>query len=64
MPVENGEEGGPRRVKCHSKRSLSEAGAACRSGEGELESSAASRRMRFMVGDLELNLGVAILAGM
>jgi len=61
MPVEKAEDGGPRSVKCQSKRSASEAGAAWKSGEGELASSWASRRIRFMVGDLELNLGVAII---
>ena len=43
MPVEKAEDGGPRSVKCQSKRSASEAGAAWKSGEGELASSWASR---------------------
>lgn len=47
-------------MKCQSKRSASFAGAAWKSGEGELASSAASRRIRFIVGDLELILEVAM----
>jgi len=61
MPDSKGEDGGPRSVKCHSNRLVSR-GDACRSGDGEVESSEASRRIRFMVGDLVLNLGVAIVA--
>ena len=47
-------------MKCHSKR-LDSSGAACKEGSGWLESSAASFRMRFMVGDLVLNIGSAII---
>jgi hypothetical protein len=46
MPFANEEEGGPRRVKCQSNRSASEAGEAVKSGEGELASSEASRTKR------------------
>lgn len=53
-------EGGPERVKCHSKRSLSR-GAAWRKGSGWVNSSAASLRMRRMVGDLVLKVGVDIV---
>lgn len=53
-------EGGPERVKCHSKRSLSR-GAAWREGSGFVDSSAASLRMRRMVGDLVLKVGVDIV---
>lgn len=52
-------EGGPERVKCHSKRSLSR-GAAWREGSGLVDSSLASLRMRRMVGDLVLNVGLDI----
>lgn len=55
-------EGGPERVKCHSKRSLSR-GAAWREGSGLVDSSVASLRMRRMVGDLVLNVGVDIVLG-
>lgn len=55
-------EGGPERVKCHSKRSLSR-GAAWREGSGFVDSSAASLRMRRMVGDLVLKDGVDIASG-
>lgn len=83
MPSAKAECGGPRRVKCHSKRSVSR-GVAVYSGEGEEDSSAASftgcgeavwsvagqkrermgpdLQMRRIVGDLELNLGVAMMA--
>lgn len=47
-------------MKCHSKRLVS-SGAACRDGSGWLESSVASLRMRFMVGDLVLNTGRAMI---
>lgn len=47
-------------MKCHSKR-LDSSGAACKDGSGWLESSLASFRMRFMVGDLVLNVGRAII---
>ena len=60
MPDSKGEDGGPRSVKCHSNRLVSR-GDACRSGDGEVESSEASRRIRFMVGDLVLNFGVLII---
>lgn len=53
-------EGGPERVKCHSKRSLSR-GAAWREGSGFVDSSAASLRMRRIVGDLVLKVGVDIV---
>lgn len=53
-------EGGPERVKCHSKRSLSR-GAAWREGSGFVDSSAASLRMRRMVGDFVLKVGVDIV---
>ena len=43
-------------MKCHSKR-FDSRGAACRVGSGWLESSVASLRMRFMVGDLVLKVG-------
>lgn len=49
-------------MKCQSKRSASLAGAAWKSGEGDVANSAASRRIRFMVGDLELILDVAMIA--
>ena len=52
MPVANGEDGGPRRVKCHSKRFESEAGEAWKSGEGDWESSDASRTV-VMLEELE-----------
>lgn len=52
-------EGGPERVKCHSKRSLSR-GPAWTEGSGLVDSSAASLRMRRMVGDLVLKVGVDI----
>ena len=52
--------GGPERVKCHSKRSLSR-GAAWREGSGLVDSSAASLRMRRMVGDFVLKVGVDIV---
>lgn len=47
-------------MKCHSKR-LESRGAACRVGSGWLESSVASLRMRFMVGDLVLKVGRAMI---
>ena len=47
-------------MKCHSKR-LDSRGAACRVGSGWLESSVASLRMRFMVGDLVLKVGRAMV---
>lgn len=53
-------EGGPERVKCHSKRSLSR-GAAWREGSGLVDNSVASLRMRRMVGDLVLNVGADIV---
>ena len=49
-------------MKCHSKR-LESRGAAWRVGSGFEESSVASFRIRFMVGDLVLNVGRAILSG-
>ena len=55
-----GVEGGPLRVKCHSKR-LDSSGAACNDGSGWLESSLASFRMRLMVGDLVLKVGRAMV---
>ena len=48
-------------MKCHSNRLVS-SGEAWRSGEGVVESSDASRRIRLMVGDLVLNFGVVIIA--
>lgn len=47
-------------MKCHSKR-FDSRGAACRVGSGWLESSVASLRMRFMVGDLVLKVGRAMV---
>ena len=55
-------EGGPVRVKCHSKRLFSR-GAAVREGSGEMESSRDSWRMRLMVGDLVLKPGVRGVEG-
>lgn len=55
-----GVDGGPERVKCHSKR-LDSRGAACRVGSGWVESSVASLRIRLMVGDLVLNEGSAMM---
>ena len=49
-------------MKCHSKR-LESRGAACRVGSGLEESSEASFRMRFIVGDLVLNVGRAMIFG-
>ena len=43
-------------MKCHSKR-LDSIGAACKDGSGWVESSVASLRMRFIVGDLVLKVG-------
>lgn len=43
-------------MKCHSKRFASK-GAAWRVGSGLEESSEASFKMRFIVGDLVLNVG-------
>ena len=57
-----GVEGGPWRVKCHSKRLVSR-GAAARVGSGERESSRDSCRMRFTVGDLVLKPGVRGVRG-
>ena len=48
-----GDEGGPRRVKCHSNR-LDSNSAAWRVESGWAWSSEASLRMRLMVGDLVL----------
>ncbi len=56
MPSEYGVDGGPARVKCHSKRSDSR-GEAWRVGSGWEESSEASFRMRLIVGDLVLKVG-------
>ena len=43
-------------MKCHSKR-FDSSGAACKDGSGWVESSVASLRMRFIVGDLVLKVG-------
>lgn len=60
MPPANGDgAGGPRNVKCHSNMLVSR-GAAWKSAEGEEESSAASRRMRLIVGDLVLKVGAIV----
>lgn len=63
-PEAYGVEGGPWRVKCHSKR-LDSKGAACKVASGFERSSVASLRMRFIVGDLVLNVGrdIATWAG-
>ena len=49
-------------MKCHSKRFVSR-GAACRLGSGVVRSSWDSRRMRLIVGDLVLKVGVEGVRG-
>jgi hypothetical protein len=50
-------------VKCHSNRLLSR-GAAVRAGSGHRDNSRDSCMMRLMLGDLELNVGLAIVGEM
>ena len=47
-------------MKCHSNK-LDSSGAACKDGSGWLESSDASFMMRFIVGDLVLKVGSAMM---